>query len=668
MANFPIFNSLNIQDYGLYPGADKAGVGLRVDFQPGLTLVLGTNGLGKTTLITILYRLLTGPFDIQGLSANRTGLGTASLVPTRLPTATRQTFARRVMDNARHATARLSFQLGSHNITVERQLDNLNLTYFGVDDEEMSTDDPRSFHSKIPELAGVWSFSDWILLLRYLTFYFEDRRALVWDPSAQRQILRVLCLPVTTAKQWTKDEREILELDSRMRNLSAALYREENALVNTEKEVQSERDVRTELSALEEQQKVAFQERERLAGEVLEADRRRQDARLKVLKAEQEYEERYRSIERAKLLSIGARFPNESETAKYIYAQLLTKLDCLVCGNHVPEAAANYSSRVERGQCVVCGSNLVSSEEPTENTETIARATEELRQFAVELGEARLALEQAEELYNSYVSRFAECEKGLRERSQRAEYLVRQLPPEEAELHKQRADLSVMRGRVEEMKEQLRIKRTNFKGFVDSVKRDIVGSAQEIKESFDKYAEGFLLEQCRLTWSSQRDTVGIGGSNIPIEFLAFELEMTGTDFISPVRRSEPEQVSESQREFIDLAFRMALMSVASDSGSSLVIDAPESSLDAVFAPRAAKTLSRFADPELGNRMIITSNLVEGKLIPSLIDQATTVDDRPRRVINLIELAAPTAAVREHRDKYEEVLGGLMAGSPTIGSS
>jgi hypothetical protein len=39
--------------------------------------------------------------------------------------------------------------------------------------------------------------------------------------------------------EWTEDERAILELDSRMRNLNAALYREERALTANELKVET---------------------------------------------------------------------------------------------------------------------------------------------------------------------------------------------------------------------------------------------------------------------------------------------------------------------------------------------------------------------------------------------------------------------------------------------
>ena len=98
MINLPILHSLDITGYGLYPGS-PASPGLHIQFSPGLTLVLGTNGLGKSTLITMLYRLMTGPYDIPALLGG-TDLGTANLRATTLRDQIRRTFAHRVADGA----------------------------------------------------------------------------------------------------------------------------------------------------------------------------------------------------------------------------------------------------------------------------------------------------------------------------------------------------------------------------------------------------------------------------------------------------------------------------------------------------------------------------------------------------------------------------------------
>jgi AAA domain len=660
MINFPVFDRLDVTGYGLFPGSDTEP-GLHITFGPGLTLVLGANGLGKSTLVIMLYRLLTGPFDIPGLSG-RADLGSISLEPKGVPGAVKSVFAQRVSNGAESATGRLEFNLGQRSVVVERLLSDLSLIRFEVDGAQRATDEQESFQKEIAKLVGVWSFGDWILLLRHMVFYFEDRRALVWDASAQRQLLRFLFLPATTARKWTQDERFILKLDSDARNLSYAIYKEEGALASSESMVISGADVRQELKALEELQKVDIDRREDLENGLVEGDAARQTARLRHVKAEQEREARYRELERAKLISVEARFPKHSDTARYILAQLLTEAECLVCGNHVPATAVELESRIKHEQCVVCGSDLAHSDKHIPAARVAdrraAKATAALGEIEPELTEAvrQLAIREAE--YSTVVQELAELNAKIAERSARIDALVKLLPPEETELHRQRVELATMRNRLETMQAELVRKRQAFRRFVNRESKALVARSGDIKSSFERYAEGFLLEQIELAWSPQKSRVGQTGDLI--EFPAFELDMTGTDFPSPVRRTGPEQVSESQREFIDLAFRMALMEVAgSDGVGSLVIDAPESSLDAVFVTRAAMVLARFAKPSKGNRLVITSNLVEGKLIPQLLTMSASHRKRLTQLVDLFKIAEPTAAIRKLRDEYQEVMTELM---------
>jgi energy-coupling factor transporter ATP-binding protein EcfA2 len=114
MINFPIFDKLDIDGYGLYPGT-KTSPGLHFDFQPGLTLIVGANGLGKTTLITIMYRLLTGPTDIPGL-LGRSELGNIDLAVKRIPAGDRRMFADRVVGGAKTSNARLAFATRSQPV------------------------------------------------------------------------------------------------------------------------------------------------------------------------------------------------------------------------------------------------------------------------------------------------------------------------------------------------------------------------------------------------------------------------------------------------------------------------------------------------------------------------------------------------------------------------
>ncbi|MCP4327172.1 MAG: AAA family ATPase [Alphaproteobacteria bacterium] len=659
MINFPILDQLKVSGYGMYPGC-QAKEGLSIEFQPGLTLILGANGLGKTTLVTIIYRLLTGPYDIPALATGTT-LGNARLQAIGISRSRQKVFADRVTDGASDAFARLKFFIDGVAVVIERRLNNLELTKFVIDDEEQELDEAKFYQTLIADMAGVWSFGDWILILRNMVFYFEDRRALVWDTSAQKQLMRCLFLPPSVAKKWTEDERAILELDSKMRNLRATVFSEEKDLARVNEKVRKSKNVRQELRTLEDLQSSDLSRREDLDQGFLEIDNRLKKSQLRLLRAQQERESRYREFERAKLKAVESRFPQKSESAKYIFDQLFADAECLVCGSYAPKASALLEKKISGNNCVVCGTDLSEAIDAVPTTKLadrrVKKAEKSLEEIEPELEEALNELRESESEAKQLRLELAELDAEVTQRSVRIDALIDRLPPEEQEIHKQRSELASMRSKVSTMTNEITERRNEFSAFIEKQNRKMVSHSGDIRAAFAKFAEGFLLETVELVWSPQFARVGQTGE--PIEFPAFELDMSGTDFPTPVRRSGPEQVSESQREFIDLAFRMALMEIASGSGkSSLVIDAPESSLDAVFVSGAAIVLSRFADIEIGNRLAIASNLVEGELVPELLKLSAPAGERMSRVVDLLQIAEPTAAIRERRSDYDKVLKNL----------
>lgn len=125
-------------------------------------------------------------------------------------------------------------------------------------------------------------------------------------------------------------------------------------------------------------------------------------------------------------------------------------------------------------------------------------------------------------------------------------------------------------------------------------------------------------------------------------------------------RDEPGDVSRSQAEFVDLAFRMALLSIAADDhSSSLVVDAPEASLDFLFARRAGDRLAAFSSATPTNRVIITSYLPSKHLVTSFLKDVPESEARRSRIVDLIHLAADNAALRSDRPKYEKFLNEII---------
>lgn len=647
----------------MYPGT-FGSAGLEAEFHPGLTVVLGANGLGKTTLVTLLFRMLTGPFDVSGLDDTRT-LGSAKLEATRLKPADRRVFAARVVDNAIEARATIAFEIGGEAVSVTRSLNSQSVIALSHNGVELQASDER-YQLLILELSGSPSFGEWILLLRYLVFYFEDRRALVWDSTAQRQVLRLLMLPSSAAKDWTKKERTVLELDSRVRNLSAALGREE-------REMKIAKTAKSDTKALLGQVGEVDDELERLVAELTKyseslpaAESSRQDARLRVLTLEQERDTVYRDLERMQLERIRSAFPDHAETARYIIGRLISTGTCQTCGTNVPNFAAELEHRLNRDQCVICSSDLEHMRRRPRSVESKIRERSVLvAELDKALSAAKTTRTETETAFEEVLSLFQTIDASVSKLRAKRASLVSRLPASERELVDQTEQVSVLRGRLSSMKNQLSQLREEFEVQVRRDMETIIEYRNAVIDAFQEFASGFLLEHCQLQWMPSKDRVGQTGPTV--DFPNFEFDMSGSDFPTPVRRNSPDQVSESQREFIDLAFRMALIRVAVAGGvGTLVVDAPESSLDAVFSSRAADVLAKFADPSARNRLILTSNLVEGDLVPNILRQTGIRAPDDPRIIDLLEIATPTIAVRQNAEAYQDVRDGLFGQSRPAG--
>ncbi len=626
-------------------------------FHPGLTLVVGANGLGKTTLITLLYRMVSGPFDIPKLPAGD-DLGFRRLDVKQIRRDQRKTFAARVADGAANATAHLELTLGSTSVTVQRRLSDLALMTAKVG--AVVCRDDQTFQARVAQAAGLASFGDFILMLRYLVFYFEERRQLVWDPSAQRQLLRILFLPADLAHEWAAKERSIIENDSSMRNFRAVVGKAEKTLAQAIEKEDHAVDLRAELEALEKLQEPDRLRLEELEGLTSALERSRQEARLAHLHAQQEREARFRALEHARLVAIDSRFPRHVEVGTYVLNHLLSEDKCLVCGKRAPKSARRYASRLASDHCVVCDSPLTNSDNVIESREVadkrVSVAVEHLKKADQELDAAAQTLDEAKKIFDQHIADMTQLTSDIASRSVRLEQITAALPPSEEALRKQRLDLASIRSQLETMKSELARERAAFRRFVEQCRAQLLSSSEAIVEVFTELAGSFLTERVSLTWKSRAESVGQGGEAIP--FPVFELDMSGSDFLEPKRRGGPDSVSESQREFIDLSFRMALMRAAGSGAASLVIDAPESSLDAVFAKRAGETLNKFAS-EGPSTILVTSNLLEGNLLPTLIEGLAGTRERGQRLIDLFEIARPTAAIEAERDNYDRLRSSIL---------
>jgi hypothetical protein len=272
--------------------------------------------------------------------------------------------------------------------------------------------------------------------------------------------------------------------------------------------------------------------------------------------------------------------------------------------------------------------------------------------------DAEYELAQSERLYDDALELFREANAKQAALSLEINELIRRLPPSEQDVAGKSTELSVLHRQVVTLDIELEEKRNIFSDFMDEVNVDLAQQKDEVIDAFNSFARDFLLEDCSLTWTLRPVTVGQEG--IKISYASFVLELGGSDFDSPIRRSEFDQVSQSQQEFLELAYRMALMTVAAEGAeTTLVLDAPETSLDGVFASRAAEVINMFSGSSDRTRVLVTSNLVDGSLIPELLQRSNIKSPENPRILNLLLVAQPTAAVRQRRKEYDALISKIF---------
>jgi hypothetical protein len=127
-------------------------------------------------------------------------------------------------------------------------------------------------------------------------------------------------------------------------------------------------------------------------------------------------------------------------------------------------------------------------------------------------------------------------------------------------------------------------------------------------------------------------------------------------------RREQDQMSESQRFFVDIALRMALAQQMSSPSSlaTLFIDTPEGSLDIAYEDRAGEMFAKFV--QSGHDMLITANINSSKLLSTLAQRCgnhsmtlhqmtgwTELSDVQQSATNLFEIA------------YQHIITSLQTG-------
>lgn len=666
MPILPILQTIEIRNFGIFPGTDQEP-GIKRDIDAGVTLIAGINGLGKTTLLMVILRMLTGPCDLTGSGLPVVG----STLPESAPRLNRDAlrfFAQRVAGDARGATASLAVRFGPHEFTLTRRLDNLQLIDARIDGRPLAALDEVHYQAAVREMMGLSSFVDVLLVLHHTIFFPEGRPGALWDRNAQRQLLRAILLPPEAAAKIAELERQVGSADSAARNTSAQLYtarqnlEEAQALQAAAPGVRAEVKSKQTLFQAAEGRQAALDERRKTVTVEMRA------VELDLERARIDLDEARRAVERLKYESISRVFPKLEDAALLTVLTLLSSGDCLVCGAHAEQAKADLEALLARGDCPVCESP------PSEQANVIApheveasRLQKLRRRLAKSIdAEAGLASRNAalRTEYDMIINEAKTLSTELDQLDRDLKGLDAKLPRPTQEVLDLQAGVKTLETALERLKTRRAVHAAELRGVLGLVQTAAEEKTGILEDAFGRYAVALLSEEARLV----RDTVeaGIAQQDEAFAVPSFFAEMTSATKPGLSRRRSPGDVSESQRELIDLAFRFALLEAAEAAGAStLVMETPEASLDEYAMERVGKALFDFA--QIGeNRLVATSNLTNAGMIAWLFGgpskSKAELRRRHGRTINLLEIGAKNKALRDDATgRYAALLDKSLTG-------
>lgn len=652
---FPVLRSVQVEGYALFPGAQRERRGLSYDFENGVTVMVGINGLGKTTLLNVLLRLIIGPSDVPREDPEDVGSTRHEIIPWQNP----GYFSRRVPDRATSATVSGHISFGDRTIYVVRKLSDLSLMELRKESSQVEPSETE-YRKLVVEMSGVSNFYDFHFVVRNLLFYLEDRRPLLWSEDGQFEIARILFVSGTESQELSAVYDRVRTVDSRYRNLLT----ETNRLVTRLNQQQRAERLRgsnlAKIAELKTKYLGAQSELETVDGELENLIDTAQSLRDESQRIQLEVEESLRYYEGLQQGYFAKAFPNATETFQYTLAHIVSGDGCLVCGSTAAQRAEQLRTEASLGICPVCGSPPGAQERaaaPVASAEQVNTALSDLQKKQIALDALKKELEPA----NKKIEMCLENRRGITKRleEQRAQLIAlgAQLPSSGTPIDELEASVRVNQQNLSLLRNDRDQGIMQYRGLVDGASARIQSVIVAVQEHFQTNVKHFLAEKCDLNYRTRTRPLGQSGERVA--FPGFDVLMTSSVFPDQPRpRGTIDEISESQKEFIDLAFRMALIETAApaEGGAMLVLETPEASLDSLFVYRAGDLLRRFASSggAIGNVLIASSNLSDANMIPALLGIDRTPElatEVPRHVLNLLEIAAPNRAFIQEREAY-----------------
>ncbi|HYF32492.1 MAG TPA: AAA family ATPase [Chitinophagaceae bacterium] len=627
--NFPVLHRLQIKHFSLYKKADF----LDIDLTKNVFCLAGANGLGKSTFITIINYILTG--IVKNPERSFSWYNSIPAFYNKSKGFAERYFDGRVKpDFYDIAEATLYFSIGDNYYSITRgffepdELRQFSKTTNGkpvvIPDNISSSDLNETYKSNFTKDINLSEFDQFVFLQSYVFTFDETHQLISWDVALIERVL-YLFFGVDSNKAKLADQlrKEYNKYDSDVRNLQYQITRTRNELNDLKKRMETVNINDGSNIELYEVHKNLLEKSDelttilkRISDDIRDVELNISDLSLKASNLRSEYSHIFN-----KTLKQGS--PIEKHP---IIIEIINDLSLRI------HASRDYSDLI---------SKLVDEIRKFQETPTNHQYFEQLQKIDSELSIVTSKIKtfqiqkdkliqdesahtlQLNDINNQILSIEKENEQLLRAiqkaRTESDTNLVvktyhdqiERLTAEKDEAYRRR---NKARSELEPLESELNM------GYVNAEKDFI--------PKFNQYAKSFL------------------GLDIHIDLLFSAKGASLTIDIEEAKRKDSYQLSESQRYFIDIALRMALIDLCANS-ATVLIDTPEGSLDIAYESRAGKMFADFAKEF--HKIIMTANINSSQLLLELASICTGERMQIERMTNWTDLSE---VQQKENDKIE----------------
>lgn len=637
----PELLSINIKNYTLYPN----GLDYTFDFVKGVNLVVGGNGMGKTTFVNIIRYAILGLYK-KPFGYTRTYQGNIIEKRQLFP----QKYFSNRMDDSIHtdASPTVSISMKINNTTVElvRDLSSITLLQLKVNGIELSGSLINQFnYEKLSDAAKKdtlpykyeeiiktntnLEFDDLIFFVNEVLFFGEDHKTILWNdgdffPDVQSELfnkyfndpdldkkrqeaIRKAKYFDSLSRHSSEDMRAINKVLSKMKDTPVADHstsnKENTALILIGlREKLTEMDAK--LAAIQKERASKGQEISLLQNEI-----------NKISLSANDIDKQLKQIEEKLNNHIW-------ETLHPSYHVFIKNIQlnhiCPMCNkpnDDLVEKVANDSNI-----CFACGASI------NENTEIDTMLKNSFDEISIHrktlyqsINSKKRTIQNIEQQIISLDSEFSNIELNRRTILQQ----VRELEYENAMSDNSQNSIQPFLDEVNRLtlqKEAYQKQRDEQYNIVTSISNEIedviTANVHVFSSIFAQYAGKFLGVPCELTYIKQT------GDNNKRFYPVIDGKV----------RFYEEEMSESQRFFVDHSFRMSILTFFYRTPSFYIVETPDSSLDISYERNAASVFAEFLKKP--NSLIITSNLNNSLFIEHILDQK----DIDLGIVGLLEIA------------------------------